>query len=112
MLLGHGRFEFYRVFCETFDLRFLSYNLALIKQYRYSKVSTNQVGPGGRLLLTLRYPKPDLVGNGRSEFYRAFLVTFDLQFLSHILASIKQYRYSKVNTHQVGPGGHPLLTLR
>ena len=37
---------------------------------------------------------------------------FELCFLSHNLASMKQYRYLKVNTHQGGPGGSPLLTLR
>ena len=46
------------------------------------------------------------------EFYRAFQATFDLQFLSHNLALKEQYRYLKVNTYQVEPGGRPLLTLR
>ena len=70
------------------------------------------MGPGGRPLLTLKCTKPELVGHGRSEFYRAFQATFDLQFLSHNLALKKQYRYLKVKTYQGGPGGRPLLTLR
>ena len=34
-----------------FNLQFLSHNLAFMKQYKYSKVNTKQVGPRGRLLL-------------------------------------------------------------
>ena len=78
MLVGQGLSEFYRAFQATFDLQFLSHNQALIKQYRYFKVSTHQVGPRGRPLLTLRHIKPVLVGHGRSEIYRAFQVFFEL----------------------------------
>ena len=58
-----------------FDLWFLSHNLASMKQYRYLKVNTPQVGPGGGPVLTLRYTKPELISHRRLEFYRALLAT-------------------------------------
>ena len=50
----------------------------IFEQYRYLKVNTYQGGPGGRPLLTLKLTKPQLVGHGRSEFYRAFWEMFYL----------------------------------